>query len=71
MSRTQTRNEETEKQIELLRMKKTMDLLRSATSKSNTSMISLYITPGSAQLIRANKMINEELGIATNIKSRV
>jgi len=67
---TRTRQRETERQIDLLRMKKMMKQLESAFGKG-TSMISLLIPPGNAQLIRANQMLTEEYGTSTNIKSRV
>ena len=59
---------ETNKQIELLRLRKTIQGLESATGKG-TSMISLFIPSG--QLIRANKLLNDEYGISNKIKSRV
>lgn len=59
---------ESKKQIELIRLKKTIRELESAKG-SGTSMISLFIPPG--QLIRATKMLVNEYGVSTNIKSRV
>lgn len=66
----QQQQSDTDKQIELLRMKNRIKALESATGKG-TSMISLFIPPGNSQLIRANKMLNEEYGVSANIKSRV
>jgi peptide chain release factor subunit 1 len=57
-----------EKQIEQVRLKKTIKELEAATG-SGTSMISLFIPPG--QLIRATKMLATEYGVSANIKSRV
>lgn len=54
----------------LLRMKNKIKDLEGCEG-NGTSMISLFIPPGNAQLLRANKMVTEELGVATNIKSRV
>jgi len=65
-----TRQTEIDKQMELLRMKHRIKDLELCEG-NGTSMISLFIPPGNAQLVRANKMVTEELGTATNIKSRV
>ena len=68
---TRTLNQtETDKQINLLRMKKTVKELESATGKG-TSMISLFIPPGNGQLTRANRMLTDEYRVSANIKSRV
>lgn len=57
-----------DKQIALLRVKHKILELDQAEGHG-TSMVSLYIPPG--QWIRATKMLTEEYGVSTNIKSRV
>lgn len=61
--------EETEKQIEMFKVKKLIKNLQAARG-NGTSMISLIIPPGD-QISRVNKMLSDEYGTASNIKSRV
>lgn len=61
--------EETDKQIEMFKVKKLIKNLQAARG-NGTSMISLIIPPGD-QISRVNKMLSDEYGTASNIKSRV
>lgn len=58
-----------EKEIEQWKMRKTIKKLAAARG-NGTSMISL-IVPGGDQIARVSKMLSEEYGTASNIKSRV
>jgi len=60
---------ETDKQIEMFKVKKLIKNLQAARG-NGTSMISLIIPPGD-QISRVNKMLSDEYGTASNIKSRV
>jgi|EP01083_Nonionella_stella_P077861 peptide chain release factor subunit 1 len=60
---------ETDQQIEIFKVKKLIKNLQSARG-NGTSMISLIIPPGD-QIPRVNKMLSDEYGTASNIKSRV
>ncbi|CDO99928.1 unnamed protein product [Coffea canephora] len=60
---------ENDKNIEIWKVKKLIKALESARG-NGTSMISLIIPPGD-QISRVNKMLAEEYGTASNIKSRV
>jgi len=62
-------DEETDKQIEIFKVKKLIKNLQAARG-NGTSMISLIIPPGD-QISRVNKMLSDEYGTASNIKSRV
>lgn len=61
--------EEMDKQIEIFKVKKLIKNLEAARG-NGTSMISLIIPPGD-QISRVNKMLSDEYGTASNIKSRV
>eukprot|EP00549_Striatella_unipunctata_P008455 CAMPEP_0118698930 /NCGR_PEP_ID=MMETSP0800-20121206/15537_1 /TAXON_ID=210618 ORGANISM="Striatella unipunctata, Strain CCMP2910" /NCGR_SAMPLE_ID=MMETSP0800 /ASSEMBLY_ACC=CAM_ASM_000638 /LENGTH=461 /DNA_ID=CAMNT_0006598931 /DNA_START=693 /DNA_END=2078 /DNA_ORIENTATION=+ len=61
--------EETDRQIEMFKVKKLIKNLQAARG-NGTSMISLIIPPGD-QISRVNKMLSDEYGTASNIKSRV
>ena len=61
--------DELDKQIEMFKVKKLIKNLEAARG-NGTSMISLIIPPGD-QLSRVNKMLSDEYGTASNIKSRV
>lgn len=61
--------DETDKQIEMFKVKKLIKNLQEARG-NGTSMISLIIPPGD-QISRVNKMLSDEYGTASNIKSRV
>jgi len=61
--------EETDQQIEIFKVKKLIKNLQAAKG-NGTSMISLILPPGS-QLSQVNKMLSDEYGTASNIKSRV
>jgi len=61
--------DETDKQIEIFKVKKLIKNLQAARG-NGTSMISLIIPPGD-QISRVNKMLSDEYGTASNIKSRV
>jgi len=61
--------DETDKQIEMFKVKKLIKNLTAARG-NGTSMISLIIPPGD-QISRVNKMLSDEYGTASNIKSRV
>jgi peptide chain release factor subunit 1 len=58
-----------DQQIEMFKVKKLMKNLEAARG-NGTSMISLIIPPGD-QISRVNKMLSDEYGTASNIKSRV
>mmetsp|Transcript_30193 Transcript_30193/g.44617 ORF Transcript_30193/g.44617 Transcript_30193/m.44617 type:complete len:462 (-) Transcript_30193:174-1559(-) len=60
---------ELDKQIEIFKVKKLIKNLEAARG-NGTSMISLIIPPGD-QISRVNKMLGDEYGTASNIKSRV
>jgi len=62
-------DEEMDKQIEMFKVKKLIKNLEAARG-NGTSMISLIIPPGD-QISRVNKMLSDEYGTASNIKSRV
>jgi peptide chain release factor subunit 1 len=62
-------NEAADKNIELWKVKKLIKSLDSARG-NGTSMISLIIPPRD-QISRVNKMLADEFGTASNIKSRV
>jgi len=61
--------DENDKLVEQFKVKKLIKDL-SAARGNGTSMISLIIPPGD-QISRVSKMLNEEMGTAVNIKSRV
>merc|ERR1719223_1957426 len=61
--------EEADRQIEVFKVKKLIKNLTAARG-NGTSMISLIIPPGD-QVSRVNKMLGDEFGTASNIKSRV
>lgn len=61
--------EEMDQQIEVFKVKKLIKNLQAARG-NGTSMISLIIPPGD-QISRVNKMLSDEYGTASNIKSRV
>ena len=61
--------EELDQQIEMFKVKKLIKNLEAARG-NGTSMISLIIPPGD-QISRVNKMLSDEYGTASNIKSRV
>jgi peptide chain release factor subunit 1 len=61
--------DEMDAQIEMFKVKKLIKNL-SAARGNGTSMISLIIPPGD-QISRVNKMLSDEYGTASNIKSRV
>jgi len=60
---------EQDQQIEIFKIKKLIKNLEAARG-NGTSMISLIIPPGD-QISRVNKMLSDEYGTASNIKSRV
>jgi len=62
-------NEEAEKAVEQWRIKKLIQTLQAARG-NGTSMISLIIPPKD-QISRVSKMLTDEYGTASNIKSRV
>ncbi|KAL3793159.1 hypothetical protein HJC23_005661 [Cyclotella cryptica] len=62
-------NEELDQQIEIFKVKKLIKNLEAAKG-NGTSMISLILPPGS-QISQVNKMLSDEYGTASNIKSRV
>ncbi|GAX21072.1 peptide chain release factor subunit 1 [Fistulifera solaris] len=62
-------NDDMEQQIEIFKVKKLIKNLEAARG-NGTSMISLIIPPGD-QISRVNKMLSDEYGTASNIKSRV
>lgn len=61
--------EDLDQQIEIFKVKKLIKNLEAARG-NGTSMISLIIPPGD-QISRVNKMLSDEYGTASNIKSRV
>eukprot|EP00571_Detonula_confervacea_P015719 CAMPEP_0172297968 /NCGR_PEP_ID=MMETSP1058-20130122/808_1 /TAXON_ID=83371 /ORGANISM="Detonula confervacea, Strain CCMP 353" /LENGTH=458 /DNA_ID=CAMNT_0013007195 /DNA_START=75 /DNA_END=1451 /DNA_ORIENTATION=- len=61
--------EDTDQQIEIFKVKKLIKNLEAAKG-NGTSMISLIIPPGT-QISQINKMLSDEYGTASNIKSRV
>jgi peptide chain release factor subunit 1 len=61
--------EELDQQIEIFKVKKLIKNLEAARG-NGTSMISLIIPPGD-QISRVSKMLSDEYGTASNIKSRV
>jgi peptide chain release factor subunit 1 len=61
--------EEQDKQVEMWKMKKLIKTLTQSRG-NGTSMISLVIRPGD-QISKVNKMLTDEYGTASNIKSRV
>lgn len=61
--------EDTEQQIEIFKVKKLIKNLQAAKG-NGTSMISLIIPPGT-QISQVSKMLSDEYGTASNIKSRV
>lgn len=61
--------EDTDQQIEIFKVKKLIKNLEAAKG-NGTSMISLILPPGS-QISQVNKMLSDEYGTASNIKSRV
>lgn len=62
-------DDELDQQIEIFKVKKLIKNLEAARG-NGTSMISLIIPPGD-QISRVNKMLSDEYGTASNIKSRV
>ena len=62
-------DEEAEQQIKMFKIKKLIQMLQAARG-NGTSMISLIIRPKD-EISRAQKMLTEEYGTASNIKSRV
>mmetsp|Transcript_19457 Transcript_19457/g.54238 ORF Transcript_19457/g.54238 Transcript_19457/m.54238 type:complete len:464 (-) Transcript_19457:402-1793(-) len=69
MGQDEKSQEEMDKQIEIFKVKKLIKNLEAARG-NGTSMISLIIPPGD-QISRVNKMLSDEYGTASNIKSRV
>mmetsp|Transcript_4705 Transcript_4705/g.9060 ORF Transcript_4705/g.9060 Transcript_4705/m.9060 type:complete len:435 (+) Transcript_4705:29-1333(+) len=69
MSDDAKQSEEAEKAIEQWKIKKLVKTLEAARG-AGTSMISLIVPPKD-QISRVSKMLGDELGTATNIKSRV
>lgn len=65
----QQQQDELDKEIEMFKVKKLIKNLQAARG-NGTSMISLIIPPGD-QISRVNKMLSDEYGTASNIKSRV
>jgi len=66
---SQQQQDEIDKEIEMFKVKKLIKNLQAARG-NGTSMISLIIPPGD-QISRVNKMLSDEYGTASNIKSRV
>jgi len=64
-----TAEEEIEKQVAMFKIKKMVKVLSNAKG-NGTSMISLVIPPKD-QICRVSKMLSDEYGTASNIKSRV
>jgi len=62
-------DDDTDQQIEIFKVKKLIKNLEAAKG-NGTSMISLIIPPGT-QVSQVNKMLSDEYGTASNIKSRV
>ena len=69
MSDQAKQDAETEKQVEMFKVKKLIKNLTAARG-NGTSMISLIVPPGD-HISRVNKMLSDEYGTASNIKSRV
>lgn len=69
MGQDEKTQEEMDRQIEIFKVKKLIKNLEAARG-NGTSMISLIIPPGD-QISRVNKMLSDEYGTASNIKSRV
>mmetsp|Transcript_22361 Transcript_22361/g.52697 ORF Transcript_22361/g.52697 Transcript_22361/m.52697 type:complete len:463 (+) Transcript_22361:197-1585(+) len=69
MGQQEQTQDEMDKQIEIFKVKKLIKNLEAARG-NGTSMISLIIPPGD-QISRVNKMLSDEYGTASNIKSRV
>lgn len=69
MGGNQNEGEDQDQQIEMFKVKKLIKNLEAARG-NGTSMISLIIPPGD-QISRVNKMLSDEYGTASNIKSRV
>lgn len=59
-----------DRQIELFKAKRLLKSLQSACGHG-TSIISLMIPPGNDQISRVNKMLSDEYGTASHIKSRI
>jgi peptide chain release factor subunit 1 len=66
---SQKEKDELDHQIEMFKVKKLIKNLEAARG-NGTSMISLIVPPGD-QISRVNKMLSDEYGTASNIKSRV
>lgn len=64
-----SKEDKEDRQIEMFKVKKLIKNLQAARG-NGTSMISLIIPPGD-QISRVNKMLSDEYGTASNIKSRV
>jgi peptide chain release factor subunit 1 len=64
-----TKQEQEDSQVEMFKIKRLIKSLQQARG-DGTSMISLIIPPGS-QVAQVNKMLGDEYGTASNIKSRV
>jgi peptide chain release factor subunit 1 len=64
-----SQKDDMDQQIEMFKVKKLIKNLEAARG-NGTSMISLIIPPGD-QISRVNKMLSDEYGTASNIKSRV
>lgn len=69
MGQQQQTEDELDRQIEMFKVKKLIKNLEAARG-NGTSMISLIIPPGD-QISRVSKMLSDEYGTASNIKSRV
>ena len=69
MGGNEATSDEQDQQIEMFKVKKLIKNLEAARG-NGTSMISLIIPPGD-QIARVNKMLSDEYGTASNIKSRV
>lgn len=64
-----SQQEEEDRAVEVFKLKKLLKQLDAARG-NGTSMISLIIPPKD-QISRVNRMLSDEMGTATNIKSRV
>ena len=64
-----TEDEDAEQQIQIFKVKKLIQMLQAAKG-NGTSMISLIIRPKD-EVSRAQRMLTEEYGTASSIKSRV
>ena len=69
MSNNNGKQDDTDQQIEMFKVKKLIKNLEAARG-NGTSMISLIIPPGT-QISQIAKMLSDEYGTASNIKSRV